>query len=345
MIPAKRNLGLDLIRFIAIYFVLIDHGGLNPFGKVLLGGLGVEIFFVLSGFLIGRIIIREFRNYQGVSTFRKFWVNRWFRTIPLYYLALGVQVISSGKLEVEYLYYLVFLQNNFYGITLFPVSWSLVIEEWFYLGLPFILLTIIYFFKSIRVQYLVYAVILLIIIKSLFIGFFNTPFAGVNGNILLRYDSMLIGVILALVFIDHSNIYQRLSHVRYFVFGVGATIILQFVVHSVVGLESFDDYAVFKVTYFLFQSILIAFTIPFFQTSRFINQRLTRIKGLAPFIVWTSILSYSFYLFHTNIIHFVQGFNLGSYTFLISLVVLYPMSFVIYHIYEKPLTNLRAKFN
>ena len=134
----NRNLGLDLMRLFAIYFVLIEHGGKNPFGDVLLGGLGVEIFFVLSGFLIGRIIIREFKDFKGYETFRHFWVNRWFRTLPLYYLALLVQILLSNKMEWGYLYYLVFLQNNFYGISLFPISWSLVVEEWFYLGLPFV---------------------------------------------------------------------------------------------------------------------------------------------------------------------------------------------------------------
>ncbi|MBL0328837.1 MAG: hypothetical protein IPP64_05320 [Bacteroidetes bacterium] len=62
----NRNFGLDLIRVVAISLVLIAHAGITSVYGLKIGGLGVEIFFVLSGFLIGQILIRDFSG--GVNS-------------------------------------------------------------------------------------------------------------------------------------------------------------------------------------------------------------------------------------------------------------------------------------
>ena len=340
----NRNLGLDLMRLFAFYFVLIEHGGKNPFGDVLLGGLGVEIFFVLSGFLIGRIIIREFKDFKGYETFRHFWVNRWFRTLPLYYLALLVQILLSNKMEWGYLYYLVFLQNNFYGISLFPISWSLVVEEWFYLGLPFVFFLFRVAFRKVSIIHLVVCVVLLLLIKGFVIYFRGIPFAGVNGNPLLRFDSMLIGVILAMLYANHKSVFLKMSGIVYFAIGLILTIVLQYLVFYHFGISSLDKLVSFNSVYFLVQSVFIGLMLPFLSESDIINNGILKVSLLRKFITWTSILSYSFYLFHMNLFHLVQFFNLNDLTFYISLVVLYIFSYFIYLLYEKPMTDLRRKF-
>src|SRR4051812_17830746 len=97
----NRNFGLDLLRFLAIFIVLVHHwaGGflirLYPESIqqwTLLGFLGVEIFFVLSGFLIGTILIKTFlkENDYSAGMIKNFWVRRWYRTLPLYYVILIV---------------------------------------------------------------------------------------------------------------------------------------------------------------------------------------------------------------------------------------------------------------
>ncbi|GAB5539202.1 MAG: acyltransferase [Salibacteraceae bacterium] len=340
----QRNLGLDVVRFIAIYCVLIDHGGLNPFGNVLLGGLGVEVFFVLSGYLIGRIILRNFEAFEGFKTIKDFWINRWFRTIPLYFLALAVQIMLSGKFEWGYLYYFVFLQNNFYGISLFPVSWSLVIEEWFYLLLPFLLLIIITLFKRVQLRYLLGVIALMGIVKYILIDGLNIPFTGVNGNIVLRIDTMLIGVCLALIDRQFPEVFQRLASKRYFIIGVGCTVIWQFTIHNYYGLEAAMDSVLMRTLYFPLQSLFIGLTLPYFKHAKVFNHWFKQIPGLALFITWSSILSYSFYLFHQNIFHFLLELDLELSIFWVALACMYPLSYVLYVAYEKPLTQLRARF-
>ena len=96
----KRVFGLDLMRALAILFVVIGHGGhllekanTNfPWIKLI---DGVELFFVLSGFLIGGIIIKEFQNNGtfGIKQIFHFWKRRWFRTLPNHYLILILNII------------------------------------------------------------------------------------------------------------------------------------------------------------------------------------------------------------------------------------------------------------
>jgi peptidoglycan/LPS O-acetylase OafA/YrhL len=90
IIDSRRNFGLDLFRTIAILMVLISHLGINEdytFG-VNLGSLGVEIFFVLSGFLIAQILIKSFTKNLSFESVISFWTGRWFITLPLYYLII-----------------------------------------------------------------------------------------------------------------------------------------------------------------------------------------------------------------------------------------------------------------
>ena len=149
--PTDRVFGLDLLRAAAIMSVICAHGFvvLYPhFGSVLgvfgHGGFyGVELFFVLSGFLIGQILIRQGPALGRAADVAVFYVRRWFRTLPLFFLFL---VINVG-LEYQFRHHRVgfaetlshgfFLRNlTGFHMSFFPESWSLAIEEWFYLLFP-----------------------------------------------------------------------------------------------------------------------------------------------------------------------------------------------------------------
>jgi peptidoglycan/LPS O-acetylase OafA/YrhL len=85
----KRVFGLDLLRAAAILFVVIDHGNLLlPDLPRKIADLfvfdGVAIFFVLSGYLIGGILLDKLESGFNQHSLLDFWIRRWFRTLPNY---------------------------------------------------------------------------------------------------------------------------------------------------------------------------------------------------------------------------------------------------------------------
>lgn len=155
---ASRNFGLDLLRAVAIVIVIANHlllGMWNAHWPVAIEGwvahastsaiLSIEWLFVLSGFLIGAMMIRSFERAGTFWTCAKdFWLRRWFRTMPMYYLFIGVNAalvawgLAPGRFSWEYL---VFSQNLVATprTEFFPEAWSLALDEWFYLVMPLLI--------------------------------------------------------------------------------------------------------------------------------------------------------------------------------------------------------------
>jgi peptidoglycan/LPS O-acetylase OafA/YrhL len=104
------------------------------------GEYGVDLFFVLSGWLIGSLYWKESARFGNVDLPR-FWARRWMRTIPPYLMALLLAwlAVRVERHEPFNWGYLVFIQNYYKTIPYFLVSWSLCIEEHFYLFLPMLL--------------------------------------------------------------------------------------------------------------------------------------------------------------------------------------------------------------
>ena len=143
---SHRSAALDRLRASAILLVVVYHIVLmSPVPLPSLaritwyGQFGVDLFFVLSGWLIGGLYWREMKVYGSVHLLR-FWVRRWMRTLPPYFTALvgswlAVWWARGGSFDWGYL---AFLQNYYDRIPFFLVSWSLCIEEHFYLAAPVI---------------------------------------------------------------------------------------------------------------------------------------------------------------------------------------------------------------
>ncbi len=156
---SNRVFGLDLLRFIAIFMVLLGHGKmvLPPDVKKLFDPFlldGVAIFFVLSGYLIGGILIKQLeRDKPTIGGLVHFWKRRWMRTLPAYLVVLGIIIVYTlvfyyDKFPSDIWKYFLFAQNLINERNhFFAESWSLSIEEWFYLTIPTLLFAVIYFFK------------------------------------------------------------------------------------------------------------------------------------------------------------------------------------------------------
>lgn len=152
----QRKFGLDLMRAIAIMLVIYVHTPLSLWGHAGAVTLSVDLFFALSGFLIAQMVSERFDGIGSASALRAFLLNRWMRTLPLYFLVLAIfaahalalyptQWTSHPTSFVSLWRFIFFSQDFFVGrsdsqsyFSFFIVSWSLCIEEWFYLLFPLI---------------------------------------------------------------------------------------------------------------------------------------------------------------------------------------------------------------
>lgn len=141
-----RNTTLDWLRCVAIVAVVNCHAsalagpGTNQlFG---IGGRGVDLFFVLSGWLLGHQLLKSLRA-TGTIDVRRFWLRRWLRTLPAYYAMLAFSVLWQAARNPDWHFdwrYLVFVQTYGPPMPYFAVSWSLCVEEHFYLAVAPLLL-------------------------------------------------------------------------------------------------------------------------------------------------------------------------------------------------------------
>jgi peptidoglycan/LPS O-acetylase OafA/YrhL len=145
----ERQPGLDLLRALAIIVVVIYHAALFGFklpGRVdRFGWIGVDLFFVLSGYLIGGQLLAPLAREQPIKL-RRFFARRVLRIMPAYFVILAVYFLLPSWREYPDMAqplwkFILSVQNiALHGGKAFSHAWSLAVEDQFYLALPFLLL-------------------------------------------------------------------------------------------------------------------------------------------------------------------------------------------------------------
>jgi peptidoglycan/LPS O-acetylase OafA/YrhL len=148
---AHRRPGLDLLRAVAIVFVVLYHAGLFgfalPFDVQRFGWIGVDLFFVLSGYLIAGQLLSAMARGKSPDIRRFYW-RRALRILPAYLVIVAIYFFLPPSLrefpKMPPLWkFLTFTQNlGLRGGTTFSHAWSLCIEFQFYLLLPFLILAL-----------------------------------------------------------------------------------------------------------------------------------------------------------------------------------------------------------
>lgn len=228
----QRFDGLDVLRAVAILLVLFSHGERYlPSGwsgawdiNYSTGFLGVEIFFTLSGFLIGDILLRLHNSYlQGDDKWRVaglFVLRRWMRTLPLYFLLLGAvwlfPCLDKAERPAAALKFFWMGQNmvssipgNWLGLT-----WSLTIEEWSYLILPLLVFGV---FAQHSMAVLKAAFMLILAAFAYRILVTNPLYPWdefVRKTVATRFDALAYGVIAACAYRYYGKAKDGLSYLR-----------------------------------------------------------------------------------------------------------------------------------
>lgn len=342
--------GLDGLRAIAVIAVIIYH--LNP--QVLSGGfLGVDTFFVISGFLITSLLIHEY-NETGRIDLKNFWIRRFKRLIPAVVFLLMVLVSYMSVFHLERLMAiksdviaaLVYMSNwwfiiedvsYFEALEAHPLKhlWSLAIEEQFYIIWPLVLLLMLVLVKRMGRIWLI--TFILSVVSLIAMVVISEPL-GDNSRVYFGTDtrahSLLIGVMLAYIFppfrlktqIDRTSS-AVLNSIGVISLGV-LIYMFTFVSASHYWIYAGGLYLIAAIT-----TLLIAASVhptTFFAT-KFLGN---------PLFVWIGKRSYSLYLWHYPIIvlsntYFIQG-QVPIYMVIIQIILTLVMAEISYRFIEQP---------
>ena len=310
IIPIKKNSNrievLDGIRGIAILLVVLFHYINNPLWfnysnniiiKILknttyFGWVGVDLFFVLSGFLIGGILLR---NRQSTKYFSTFYTRRVLRIIPVYFLLLILFYILQFSIGDEHYYifrkplpawsYFTFTQNIFMGLRghfgsegLTP-TWSLAIEEQFYLLCPLLIWLV-------NPRYLIYVLIGAICAAPVF-RYFSSNWYQSYTWFTSRMDSLSFGVLCVYLYNKDSFkefVTKYKAGIAIFVSLLGFLIFLLEVLFGSLGVLKHDIFALF-----FSGLIIISLSQPESLFAKALRFKWLNLLGL---------ISYSLYLFH-----------------------------------------------
>jgi peptidoglycan/LPS O-acetylase OafA/YrhL len=171
---------------------------------------GMDLFFILSGFLIGSILLRSL-DVSGSQRIRRFYLRRVFRTFPSYYVVLTflalttvLTVTQRHNLRFEYLYLTNFVSQLKTDVIMFW-GWSLALEEQFYLTVP-LLFFLLYHLRSDRVRIALLVTLWLgALVTRLAIFVAHRPwtdlglYAALYFRTHTRFDTLIAGIILAFV--------------------------------------------------------------------------------------------------------------------------------------------------
>ncbi len=368
-----RIFGLDVVRALAIILVLISHSTLllfpNSSNFILtiiqfFGAIGVDLFFVLSGYLIGWIILKQIAAEKTRPLdFVYFWIRRWFRTLPNYvlilFLNIGVFYALYDVIIDDISHYFIFVQNfSSAHPDFFTEAWSLSIEEYAYIVVPLLLLLLLSVFKKTdRIKLFLWVTGSLILLvtcfrfnyhsgNSTYILYHDYEWSKeIRKVVIYRLDSIYYGFFAAFLAFKYNRIWQRF---KILAFCIG--ILLFFGIHGVIfsnRLRPEDGLLFFDVFYLPLVSICLLLLFPVFsgwKEGEFLRRTITSI----------SILSYALYLVNYSLIlltiqHFInveaQSTIIKSLILLAYWVASFFFSYLLYKYFEKPMMNLRdSKF-
>jgi len=356
-----KLLGLDHLRAIAISYVLLFH--YQFFGhpawvrKVAgFGWSGVDLFFVLSGFLISGQLFATIAQ-GGKISLSEFFIKRFFRIIPPFLVVVILYATLPSVREWGHLSplwrYLTFTLN--FGLNLkeegtFSHAWSLCVEEQFYLALPLMFLLFSYFKTGKKVFYLI--IVLFIggfIIRQWSWNHFIVPVLDDNNygaywNEYIYYptynrlDSLLVGVSIAGLYTFYPKIKEWINARSNWVLLIGVVLLV------IAGFicKGYSTYNTgmwgFPLVGLSYGLILAAVVCP----SSFVYHFKSFITG------WLATLSYSIYLSHKIVIHVTQNWlsSMGmdkdsNLTMLVSMIAVVAAALVMRYAIEKPALKLR----
>jgi peptidoglycan/LPS O-acetylase OafA/YrhL len=300
----KRLRELDFLRGIAILIVLIGHSQLSIYTFNMVWS-GVDLFFVLSGFLVSGLLFKEYLKFGNIRP-KLFLIRRGFKIYPIYYLSIIPYLLLSlrhSKFDITgFIVSVTFTQNlGFTTNYLNAPSWSLAVEEQFYFGLTFFLF-LLFKFKPALIQSTKFVkIVISLIIFCLLLRI--TGLASIHSikylshflKLFERIDSLLWGVLISYFF------YFKNESLRVFYF-TNRTILLIVMTLGLVWTPFVPYHSLFIYRYgFTLTDISFGILLTMFLLEERINVHLNTLfsTSVVNSISKIGFCSYSIYVAHT----------------------------------------------
>ncbi|MBB5769721.1 acyltransferase family protein [Xanthomonas euroxanthea] len=359
-----RYPALDLLRGIAIVWVMLFHsfvvGGLGPDWVWLsrYGWMGVDLFFVLSGFLIGTQVLRPLARGQRLD-FRDFYLRRAFRILPAFLVVLAIYLAWPQFREAPglapwwmFVSFTLNLLVDYGRDAAFSHAWSLCVEEHFYLVFP--LLATLSMRRPSAARFIVLCVLVVVAGIALRAGIWwhNTALdsagVGLQRNWFIedlyyptwnRLDGLLAGVVLAVLKVFRPTLWQRLQQHGNAILCAGVAILA-------LALWLFRE-----------RTGLVGNAVGWPVLS--LGLALLVLAGAArsgvlgglrvPGAAWLAAISYSLYLTHKAVFHLTQGWfgpaleGRGVLAFAVYGLVAVLGGALLHYVVERPFLQLRDR--
>lgn len=363
--------GLNSLRFFAAFSVVISHvelikaalGLKNDYRlmeRLNFGGLGVYFFFVLSGFLITYLLLKE-KETTSTIAIKKFYLRRVFRIWPLYFLILVLGFFVLPQIHIIDLpYQKLHFEKNFFGnlvlyllilpnlaFSIFPAvphigqSWSIGVEEQFYLFWPIALKKIRSVFKLILISFG------LILFFKIILLFMQIQFPTIKWLLYLKtyvamskFESMMIGAFGAYLFFENKKV------------------LLNFVYNPIVLYLSILLF--FPLNYFTFNSVIqngihipisIMFMIIILNIS---TNKSCKLKLENRIFNYLGNISYGIYMYHLIVIPIVlvifksiilnNSLMVNVLVYVLSVLISILVATLSYELFEMPFLRIKKKF-
>ncbi|WP_445367262.1 acyltransferase family protein [Methylomonas sp. BW4-1] len=302
-----REIYLDFVRGIAILLAMGWHFNGSDTGILvldfllipgrMLGWAGVDLFFVLSGFLIGGLIFGEYKKTGGFKVGR-FLIRRVFKIWPILYLYLFLLIVS-GRYQWEVFLWQNLLHIQNYFLTPLSHLWSLAVEEHFYLvfAIGLVLLK-----RSKNTDIKVLEIILPIVLVAAFLFrifayFYSVDLHHIQIQTQFRIDALASGVCLAYLKTFYQDKFQDIASKK--------KLMLILFAFLVAMLISFQEYKFFKATIGYSASYLAGALL---LLCCYGNEIITARNFVVRWVAWIGVYSYAMYVYQFVMMRLVEAF-------------------------------------
>ncbi|GAB3929253.1 acyltransferase family protein [Larkinella terrae] len=344
-------LPLDGVRTVALLMVVASHFGL---GHIIPGGVGLNSFFFISGFLITRLLIAE-HNRTGTINLKNFYIRRFLRLYPALLFMLLVSVVFiwaiGCTIHPQEILSSLFYYRNYFMIYMRPIQnldctllldiqWSLAIEEHFYIVFP-LLFVLLFRFRTLFLIVLTGGIVGILAWRLYLMMTYGPTELTIYTIYHLtetRADAIMYGCLVGLLVHGPaaSTFIRKVNH------PVSITIAIALMIISLV----YRDQAFRETFRYSFQGIGFSILIPVLLY----NPHLDRLRQLSstPWLLTVAQLSYSIYLFHwigISIARYITGSEQITFQYLmIAIPSGLTLSLISYYGIEKRILKFRKQY-